>query len=193
MPFCIILSALSHGWRAVTGALDPAESGSATPISVISNWPTAWVQANMAAAKVMTGACDKRGSMSMPESFLPLRVPCSTADAGAPTLRFDRGVLHVSFLDWREAAVRLAFHDVVGFSWDEGDAARTPDCRDDSCSQVIGSAWVDRHRAVGTSHPSADHRHYRLGFNAAGVLQVIAAGWEVRSGPGPGPTAPQAP
>lgn len=69
----------------------------------------------------------------------------------------------------------LSFDDVAAFSWDEGDAAVSPEHRDDACYVVAGSAWLARHIAAGSIATEAEHRHYMLCFNAAGVLQVIAA------------------
>jgi len=108
-----------------------------------------------------------------------LQEPFSTADAARPVLGFERGELRVMFQDWREQTVRLLFHDVVGFSWDDGDAAVDPRHRDDASYIVVGSEWLQRHRAVGALPPQEQHHHFKLCFNAAGVLQVLAAGLEI--------------
>jgi hypothetical protein len=115
----------------------------------------------------------------MSETFSPLDESFSTADAEAPVLAYERGTLRVCFRDWREREVKLRFREVVAFSWDDGDAARSRAHRDDCAYIVSGSEWARRHIDVGTIAPGGGHRHYKLCFNAVGVLQVLASGIEV--------------
>lgn len=115
----------------------------------------------------------------MPETFQSLNASFSTADAETPVLAYERGSLRVRFLDWQERCVELVFHEAVAFSWDEGDAAWCATHRDDACYIVAGSDWLRRHIDVGTIESASGHRHYKLCFNAAGVLQVIARSLDV--------------
>ncbi len=110
----------------------------------------------------------------MSQIFEPLKLPFSTADAERPSLTFDRGRLNVRFVDWKEQQVQLEFLDVIAFSWDEGDAAWSPQHRDDLCYNVMNSDWLKRHVDVGVVDSSEKYSHYKLCFNAAGVLQVLA-------------------
>jgi hypothetical protein len=119
----------------------------------------------------------------METRYEPLRESFSTADTDYPHVELDRGCLGVTFQDWREKKVTLRFHDVVAFSWDDGDAALAASHRNDCCYIVHESPWVARHREVGTIMPSEDPRHFKLCFNAAGVLQVLASTLEVVAGP----------
>ena len=114
----------------------------------------------------------------MPESFEPLSVPFSTADSGSPVLTYKQGQLHVSFLDWREQEVVLTFRDVAAFSWDDGEASLVAAHRDDASYTVSGSDWLKRHIDVGTIKSGEGYSHFKLCFNAAGVLQVISTGLE---------------
>ena len=108
-----------------------------------------------------------------------LRVPFSTADAEYPRVITAPGSLRVAFRDWREKHVELLFYDVVAFSWDEGDVIVGGDHRDD-CSYIFhDSPWLERHFELGTMIRSEDHRHFKLCFNAIGVLQVLASRIEV--------------
>jgi hypothetical protein len=115
----------------------------------------------------------------MPETFELLDALFSTADAEAPVLAYERGALRVRFLDWRDQWVELVFREAVAFSWDDGDAAWCDAHRDDDCYIVAGSNWLRRHVDVGTIESASEHRHYKLCFNAVGVLQVIATGLDV--------------
>ena len=119
----------------------------------------------------------------METRYEPLRETFSTADAEYPQVVSERGCLRVAFRDWREKLVTLLFHDVAAFSWDDGDAAVDANHRDDYSYIVRDSPWLARHREVGTLMPSEDHRHYKLCFNAAGVLQVLATRLEVLAEP----------
>lgn len=117
----------------------------------------------------------------MPESFQPLGAPFSTADAEAPALVYERGDLHVRFLNWQEREIKLTFRHVAAFVWEDGDAALFPDHRDDTSYLVADSDWLRRHHEVGSITLGEGHSHYKLCFNAAGVLQVLATGLEVDS------------
>jgi hypothetical protein len=94
-----------------------------------------------------------------------------------------RRLLRVTFRDWREKLQQLVFHDVAAYSWDDGDAAVDPRHRDDCSYLVLDSPWLVRHRAVGPVDPSKELRHFKLCFNAAGVIQVLASWLEVQAEP----------
>ncbi|MBX3426401.1 MAG: hypothetical protein KF688_12035 [Pirellulales bacterium] len=115
--------------------------------------------------------------------YEPLRDPFSTADAEYPLVTSERGCLRVMFRDWQEKIVTLLFHDVAAFSWDDGEAAIDANHRDD-CSYIVhGSPWLARHNEVGTLMSSEETRHYKLCFNASGVLQVLASRLEILAEP----------
>ncbi len=103
----------------------------------------------------------------------------STADAEYPQFVFEHGRLRVAFRDWREALIDVLFHDVVAFSWDDGDGALDASHRDDCGYVVLGSSWLATHRKAGTVMPSEDKQHFKLCFNSVGVLQVLASRLEV--------------
>ena len=123
----------------------------------------------------------------MEPRYEPLGAIFSTADAEFPRLVAEGGSLRVTYCDWRERNVALVFHEVVAYSWDDGDAAVDPAHRDDTSYVVHNSPWLARHREIGTLMPSQEHRHFKLCFNAAGVLQVLAARLEDEAEPGAAP------
>lgn len=58
----------------------------------------------------------------------------STADAEYPSIELRSGDVTLDFLDWQNRPVRVYFHDVAGFRWDdEPDLARN-NLRDDACA-----------------------------------------------------------
>lgn len=124
---------------------------------------------------------------TMETRYEPLRESFSTADAEYPEITLERGCLRVGFRDWREELVTLLFHDVVAFSWDDGDAAVNANHRDDCCYIVHDSPWLARHREVGTVISTEDKRHFKLCFNAIGVLQVLASKLEIPAEPSAAP------
>lgn len=112
-----------------------------------------------------------------------LRGPFSTADAGYPVILLESGYLRIEYRDWQERVVKLSFHEVAAFSWDDADAAIDENHRDD-CSYIVHhSPWLARHRQTGALAPSTGHQHYKLCFNAVGVLQVLATRLEVLPAP----------
>jgi hypothetical protein len=114
----------------------------------------------------------------------PLKMPFSTADAEDPSIHFEHGLIRVTYRNWQAKPVVLLFHGVIAFSWDDGDAAMSADHRDDCGYIVHESPWLARHREAGTLSPSEEQKHFKLGFNAIGVLQVLASTLEVIPEPG---------
>jgi hypothetical protein len=114
----------------------------------------------------------------MPESFDLLNVPFATADASRLVLSYEQGQLRVSFVDWQEQSVILLFRDVAGFSWDDGEASQSAAHRDDTSYTIAGSDWLRQQLDIGTITVSEGHHHFKLCFNAVGVLQVISTGLE---------------
>jgi hypothetical protein len=114
----------------------------------------------------------------MPESFEPLNMPFSTADAELPLLTYEDGQLRVTFLDWREQDVILRFQGVAAYSWDSGELWSYAH-RDDTSYAVAGSEWLHKLLDLGEITASEGHRHFKLCFNAVGVLQVISTCLEV--------------
>jgi hypothetical protein len=129
----------------------------------------------------------------METRYEALGVPFSTADAEYPRIIAEGRSLRVTYRDWREELVALVFHEVAAFSWDDGDAAVDLTHRDD-CSYVVhNSPWLTRHRELGTLTPPEEYRHFKLCFNAVGVLQVLAARLEVKTEPDPAADVGRAP
>jgi hypothetical protein len=126
---------------------------------------------------------DKPDDRSAKMRYEPLEMPFSTADAEDPQILFEDGRVRVAYRNWQAKPVVLLFHDVIAISWDDGDAAQSAAHRND-CSYVVHeSLWLVRHREAGTIMPPEDRRHFKLGFNAIGVLQVLASRLEVVSEP----------
>jgi hypothetical protein len=81
--------------------------------------------------------------------------------------------LVVRFVDWREHPVAVEFTDVIEVRWQEADSTG-PEDRNDCTFEIEGSEWLAEHLRQQVAVPSDGHRHFRLCFNAAGVLDVLA-------------------
>ncbi len=92
----------------------------------------------------------------------------TTADATRPVISYERGNVIISFVDWREAKVKVVFQDVVRFEWsDEPDDYFDGEPLDGTCV-VRNSGWVPR--------SEVKCRHLRLNFNDCGGRLDIACG-----------------
>jgi hypothetical protein len=94
----------------------------------------------------------------------------STADAEQVTLQFDGSRLSLSFVDWQEKQRVLVFGQVLAFRWQEFDEAGI---RNDVSYEVVESEWLARQAQLQAVNPEL-YAHYKLCFNAAGTLDVVA-------------------
>lgn len=104
------------------------------------------------------------------ESYVPLS-GFSTADAGRPSINYERGTLTIQFVDWQERLITIQFVETVAFQWCE-EPELPAAIRADTSYEVIHSAWLAQQAARRAS--DADSRHYKLCFNAVGVLDIIS-------------------
>ena len=113
----------------------------------------------------------------MPETAKLLDPGFSVADAEHPRLALGAGALVLEFTDWREQDIQVHFSNVAGVKWQELDSSG-PETRDDSVYEIIGSMWRTAYLKSGDWTDGDNLRHFRLCFNACGVLDVLAASME---------------
>jgi hypothetical protein len=112
----------------------------------------------------------------MAESYRELAAGFSTADAEHLEVDYRDGDLKLRFVDWRDKSVSIRFPSAVAFRWQV--AANLPsDIRDDESYEVLNSHWLAELSQLGATE--AQHRHYKLCFNAEGILDVISDVLEV--------------
>ncbi len=93
------------------------------------------------------------------------------ADAECPEIRlFDGDSLQIKFLDYRESWVKLEFLEVIAFEWNS-EEIENQNLSDDCVYEVINSKRIESYRRVG--EPVFNHKHYKLCFNACGILDII--------------------
>ena len=109
--------------------------------------------------------------------FEPLSTRFTVADAENPAMVLGAdGALTVTFKDWREQVVSVAFADVAGLRWQEGDRLVFEDEQYDGCGVVAESPWLAELLRSGDRETSEGHKHYKFNFNACGCLEVLATG-----------------
>jgi hypothetical protein len=108
--------------------------------------------------------------------FVRCQQPFSTADAESVEVHLVDENLEVRFLDWRKRPVQLRFPGVVAFRWDPLAVEGAP--RDDEPYEVLESPWV---ASLVAENQCGERRHFKLCFNAASVLDVVAEDIRVSS------------
>jgi hypothetical protein len=111
----------------------------------------------------------------------PINIGFSTADAQYPELRASAGTLWLSFLDWQEQRIEVAFREVCAYRWQEIESLLPNEPYDGSC-EVHQSEWVAQHLAQGVVPSDAQLRHLRLNFNACGQLEILCVSFAVNAG-----------
>ena len=97
----------------------------------------------------------------------------SVADAEQPQFTFTGDEVVLTFTDWQENDMTVRFKDCVAVKWQEADS-KGPEARDDCTYEILGSDWLKVHLKQNMVTPDEGHRHFKLCFNAVGVLEVIA-------------------
>ena len=102
----------------------------------------------------------------------------SVADAESPRLQLEGQVLLVDFVDWKEERITVRFADVIAVRWQEAEYFLDEQERFDSAHVVMDSDWLAEHARQNMTWAGSQHRHLKLNFNAAGMLEVLCT--EVR-------------
>jgi hypothetical protein len=87
--------------------------------------------------------------------------------------------LVLSFVDWREKQVRVAFDEAVAFRWQRAEEVQPGEAWDGT-SVHADSPWLEEHRRQGEATTS--QQHLPLNLNAAGRLDVICTAARVAAG-----------
>src|SRR5262245_11581230 len=98
----------------------------------------------------------------------------SVADAEYPRFALRDGTLTLEFTDWQKRDVHVRFSNAAGVRWQELDSAG-PEDRNESVYEIVDSSWLATYLTSGARTSEDALRHFRLGFNACGVLDVLAA------------------
>lgn len=99
----------------------------------------------------------------------------SVADAEDITFKFDGSNLILEFNDWQEKRIVIACENTLGFKFQNAEYELSRSERFDSCHIVHESEWVKEHLKQGLAWEGESWLHYKLNFNAAGVVEVLCS------------------
>jgi hypothetical protein len=101
------------------------------------------------------------------------------ADGERIQVSYENQTLRVSFVDWQEKVVSFNCHDTLAFRWQEAEYFFSDNERYDSCHEILDSGWLHQHQEQGLIWQGTTFHHYKLNFNAAGVLEMICSRLEM--------------
>ncbi|NOU48985.1 hypothetical protein HG263_00275 [Pseudoalteromonas sp. JBTF-M23] len=99
----------------------------------------------------------------------------SVADGEDIKFRFDGSDLVLEFSDWREQHISIKCENTLGFKFQNAEYEISDTERFDSCHIVHDSEWVKEHLRQGEAWDDENWYHYKLNFNAAGVVEVLCS------------------
>ncbi|AZZ96286.1 hypothetical protein [Pseudoalteromonas sp. R3] len=99
----------------------------------------------------------------------------SVADAEDIAFKFDGSDLVLEFNDWQENHITIKCENTLGFKFQTAEYEMSESERFDSCHIVNDSEWVKEHLKQGEAWESESWFHYKLNFNAAGVVEVLCS------------------
>src|SRR5262245_15018822 len=112
--------------------------------------------------------------MSPPVSH-PVDLGFSVADGERVEVSYAGQTLRVSFINWQEKTVSFLCNDTLAFRWQEAEYTISDQERYDSVYEIIDSAWLRQHEEQHITWESSTFHHYKLNFNAAGILEMICS------------------
>jgi len=111
----------------------------------------------------------------------------STADGEHVKTSCENQTLTVSFVDWQDKPVSFICHDTIAYRWQEAEYMLSDQERYDAPHEIIHSAWLQQHSEQGMTWETQEFHHYKLNFNAAGILEMICSRIELLAEQGGAP------
>ena len=99
----------------------------------------------------------------------------SVADAEDIKFEFNGSDLLLKFIDWQETPIEIKCENTLGFRYQNAEYQLSESERFDSCHIVHESEWVREHLKQGEAWKGETWCHYKLNFNAAGVVEVLCS------------------
>ena len=87
--------------------------------------------------------------------------------------------LTFEFVNWQEQSITVKCSDVVGFKYQWAVSELLPDERFDSTHLIHNSKWLAEQLKQDNTIDGNECQHYRLNFNAAGVMEVLCSSMEI--------------
>ena len=108
----------------------------------------------------------------MTEKAKPVAPGFSTADAESVSLSLCKRNGILEFIDWHEQPIKVMLVDTIALKWQEADSFGSED-RDDMSYEIMDSVWLMEHISQHIIDPGKGYRHFKLCFNAAGILEIL--------------------
>ncbi len=88
---------------------------------------------------------------------------------------FDGDKLTFRFTDWKEQHIEVECKNVIGFKYQWATYEYFPEERFDSSHVIHHSKWLQQHIKQGEAWEGEKWQHYKLNFNAAGVMEILCS------------------
>lgn len=109
----------------------------------------------------------------MKEKYETIDLGFSVADAENIAFSYNGENLVLKFDDWMEKSLEVVFKNTVGFKFQEAEYKNSESERDDCCHIVRESKWLQLHESQGLLWSGETWNHYKLNFNAGGIVEVL--------------------
>lgn len=103
----------------------------------------------------------------------------SIADGEHVSYLYDGEFLSFQFTDWTEETIVVRCSSVIGFKYQWATGECLADERFDSTHLIHNSRWLLEHQKQGEGSKDQGWRHFKLNFNAAGVMEVLCKKMEI--------------
>ena len=97
----------------------------------------------------------------------------SVADAEGIKFRFDGENLYLEFTDWQEESAIVRFENTIGYRYQLAEYSTCDNESYDSVHIIKNSDWLKTHREQNEAWDDVQWYHYKLNFNAGGVIEVL--------------------
>ena len=97
------------------------------------------------------------------------------ADGEDVNYSFDGDKLVFKFTDWKEQEIVVECENVIGFKYQWATYEYLSEERFDSSHIIHYSKWLQEHIRQGETWNEKKWCHYKLNFNAAGVMEILCS------------------
>ena len=111
----------------------------------------------------------------MKQSAEIIQLGFSVADAESIQFSFDGSTLTLKFKDWQEKSIEVKCENTLGFKYQRAEYFISENESYDSAHEIKNSEWVASHIKQSEVWQGESWVHYKLNFNAAGVVEVLCS------------------
>ncbi|MEJ1364541.1 MAG: hypothetical protein RPU42_05500 [Candidatus Sedimenticola sp. (ex Thyasira tokunagai)] len=97
------------------------------------------------------------------------------ADGEDVRFSFDGDKLRFEFTDWKDQKITVECQNTIGFKYQWATGEYLDEERYDSSHIIHHSKWLKQHTKEGETWEGEQWGHYKLNFNAAGVMEILCS------------------